>query len=459
MLAGSRRLVSLLVLVASLAALLAVPAAARMPKPTGFGPGIEGYSGYEGQSKCDPSAKPGVLAFQRMVLNAYPWTAYGGISRACTVGGQSEHKEGRAWDWGVNVSVTTQRAAAESLIHWLTAEDKYGNESAMARRVGIMYMIWNRKIWFPWGGWQTYCVQKARGCVDPEDRDLRHPHTDHVHFSFTWDGANKKSSYWNKNRSLIAGAAAPLGANGLWVLGRNGGVASLGLGWHGSKSDTAVRAPIVAMASSPSGYGYWLVSKVGQVSAFGDAPHKGGAQGKMPSVAGIAPTASGRGYWLAGTGGGVKAYGDAVQFGDLAGSDSPVRGIAATPSGQGYWLVTESGRVAGFGDAGSFGGAAGSVAGVSGILPTTSGLGYWIFTDKGRVVPFGDASFHGGLADKDLAQRVVGMVRSASGQGYWLVGDKGKLAAFGDAPRLGSARTLARPSPPPVEIPSVLPGD
>jgi hypothetical protein len=454
-----RKLVAVAVLVAAWSTILVPGAGARMPKPSGFGPGIEGYSGYQGQSKCDPSAKPGVLAFQRMVLAAYPWTGWGGISRACSVGGQSEHKEGRAWDWGVNVGVTSQRAAAESLIDWLTAKDRYGNEAAMARRVGLMYMIWNRRIWFPWGGWQTYCVQKKRGCLDPDDKSPRHPHTDHVHFSFTWDGATKRTSYWNKDRSLIAGASAPLGANGLWVLGRNGGIAAMNLGYHGSKSDTAVRKPIVAMASSPSGYGYWLVSKIGQVSAFGDAPHKGGAKGTMSNTAGIAATPSGRGYWLAGAGGAVKAFGDAVYKGRLTDAGSPVTGIASTASGLGYWLVTANGRVVPFGDAVFHGGLAGDASDVRGILPTSSGLGYWLFTSKGRVTPFGDAGFFGGLADKSLTQDIVGMTRSATGSGYWLVGEKGKIDSFGDAPLLGAARTLGRARPPELEIPMVLPGD
>ncbi|MFP5297618.1 MAG: hypothetical protein ACLGHL_01350, partial [Actinomycetota bacterium] len=148
------------------------------PPSGGFGPAIEGWTGYDGQEKCSPWAKPGVLAFRSMVLRAYPGTGAGGISRACNVGGQSEHKEGRAWDWTVNVSVPYQKAAAESLIDWLTDEDRYGNEAAMAKRLGIMYLIWNRKIWGAWGGWSTYCVPKPRGCVDPDDGGLRHPHTD-----------------------------------------------------------------------------------------------------------------------------------------------------------------------------------------------------------------------------------------------------------------------------------------
>jgi hypothetical protein len=97
------------------------------------------------------------------------------------VGGKSEHKEGRAWDWGIQYP----HPAADALLNWLLAPDQHGNQHAMARRFGIMYMIWNYKIWKayqPEKGWQTYTGSS--------------PHTDHVHFSFSWDGANKKTSYW-----------------------------------------------------------------------------------------------------------------------------------------------------------------------------------------------------------------------------------------------------------------------
>src|SRR5688500_12126752 len=160
------------------------------PKNPSFGPAID-QLGYEGQSKCSPSPKPGVVAFQQMVLRAYPSTGPGGISRACNVGGQSEHKEGRAWDWSVSVANGVHRAAVSDLFDWLLEEDRLGNKHARARRLGIMYMIWNKRIWSTWGGWDTYCVMKRGTCIDPDDKGARHPHTDHVHFSFTWAGARQ----------------------------------------------------------------------------------------------------------------------------------------------------------------------------------------------------------------------------------------------------------------------------
>jgi hypothetical protein len=150
--------------------------------PTTFTKSIDGYATYVGQTKCNNTPKAGVVAFRSLVLKTYPCTGDDGIARACSVGGQSEHKEGRAWDWAIHYP----HPAADTFLGWLLATDKFGNKHAMARRLGIMYMIWNHKIWKSYQsskGWQTYTGSN--------------PHTDHVHFSFSWDGANKKTSFWN----------------------------------------------------------------------------------------------------------------------------------------------------------------------------------------------------------------------------------------------------------------------
>lgn len=158
------------------------PGTAQEPPGRTFSKPVEGYASYAGQTKCDPTAKPGVSAFKDMVLKTYPCTGNYGIVRACSRGGTSEHKEGRAWDWKLNYP----HPAADALLKWLLATDAQGNKHAMARRLGIMYMIWNRKIWKAYQstkGWQPYTGAS--------------PHTDHVHFSFSWNGANKTTSYWS----------------------------------------------------------------------------------------------------------------------------------------------------------------------------------------------------------------------------------------------------------------------
>jgi hypothetical protein len=178
------------------------PAEAKVPDAPSFGPLIEDYADYDGQDSCKPKPKPGVVAFRDLVLETYPTTGAGSISRACNIGGTSEHKEGRAWDWGVNAAIESQKKKASNLLGWLFATDKHGNRHALARRLGIMYIVWNRRIWGSWNHqWETYCVQEGNQCVDPDSGAVRHPHRDHMHFSFSWPGARMNTSFWNPDES------------------------------------------------------------------------------------------------------------------------------------------------------------------------------------------------------------------------------------------------------------------
>jgi hypothetical protein len=152
----------------------------RMPSKA-----IEVYSPYQGQSTCNPTPKPGTLALSKIVMAAYPGTGTSGIARDCAIGGKSEHKEGRAWDWHVTYANTKQRAQAADFVHWLFGTDAYGNKFAQARRLGVMYVIWNKKIWSSYNagtGWRPYTGAD--------------PHVSHMHISLSWAGAQKKTSYW-----------------------------------------------------------------------------------------------------------------------------------------------------------------------------------------------------------------------------------------------------------------------
>jgi hypothetical protein len=77
--------------------------------------------------------------------------------------------------------------------------------------------------------------------------------------------------------------------------------------------------PIVGMAPTPDGRGYWLVASDGGIFTFGDARYlgsTGGIQLNRPIV-GMAPTPDGRGYWLVASDGGIFTFGDAPFFGSL----------------------------------------------------------------------------------------------------------------------------------------------
>ncbi|HUR24231.1 MAG TPA: L,D-transpeptidase family protein [Acidimicrobiales bacterium] len=211
----------------------------------------------------------------------------------------------------------------------------------------------------------------------------------------------------------------------------------------GSTEGTALRSPVVGMAATPTGLGYWLVAADGGVFAYGDATFLGSTGGlalRRPIVS-LVPTASGAGYWLVAADGGVFAFGDAVFFGSTGGLplNRPIVGGAAARGG--YLAVASDGGVFAFGPA-PFLGSAGGIRlqrPIVGMATTPSGLGYWLVAADGGIFAFGDAGFHGSTAGTPLGRPVVAMAATPSGAGYWLVGADGGVFAFGDAPSIGSA--------------------
>ena len=165
----------------------ASPALAKHPSPPfRYGSSIEALAEYEPQTGCREHAKPGVAAFADLLLETYRSTGSLGIVRDCDQGGMSEHKEGRAFDWAMSAADDGDVDRVRDLSHWLLRTDRHGNRFAMARRLGIQYMIWNHRIWRAYDatdGWGPY--------TGPN------PHTDHVHFSFSWRGARKNTSFWS----------------------------------------------------------------------------------------------------------------------------------------------------------------------------------------------------------------------------------------------------------------------
>ncbi len=140
---------------------------------------LDVQAGYAGQNSCDPTDKPGSVAYGQLLTSIYPAGVYG-ISRSCTEYGTSEHKDGRAIDFMINAKDPAQRKVGDAIVNWVTADN-----GAIARRLGVMYLIWNGKFWggyAPEDGWIPY--------------QGSNPHTDHIHTSLTWDGAMKRTSWW-----------------------------------------------------------------------------------------------------------------------------------------------------------------------------------------------------------------------------------------------------------------------
>ena len=168
--------------------------------PKGVPSGIEALASYVPADSCDVLDKPGSTALGRFLKATYPGSSYG-ISRSCGTDAMSttEHYEGRAVDWMSSVRVPQQKANAEAVLRWLLEKDSAGRPYANARRLGVMYVIWDNKIWGayrPGDGWRPYqsCGTAAKagpafdtGC-----------HRDHIHFSLSWEGAMGTTSFWTQ---------------------------------------------------------------------------------------------------------------------------------------------------------------------------------------------------------------------------------------------------------------------
>ena len=202
-------------------ALVGGPAQALSPVPVAAVPlpvELDNAAFYEAQTICDPTPRPGSTALKDLLVATYgPATVY--IPRACT-SSTSEHFDGRAVDWMRSVRVPAEKEMADSFVNWLLAPAKDGTPHAMARRLGIMYIIWNNRMirmYDPGRGWTNYrnCCSDQANSGTSLDTSC---HRNRVHFSMSWDGAAAMTSWWSVlprcspsalRHRLTAGAGQP----------------------------------------------------------------------------------------------------------------------------------------------------------------------------------------------------------------------------------------------------------
>jgi lipoprotein-anchoring transpeptidase ErfK/SrfK len=250
----------------------------------------------------------------------------------------------------------------------------------------------------------------------------------------------------------LAGSAAPAGAASS---GHDDTVYAFGTAsFHGSTSGRHLNAPIVGMAPTAGGKGYWLVANDGGIFGF-NAPFFGslGARHLNSPIVGMAATPTGKGYWLVAGDGGVFTFGDAKYYGSTGSMhlNAPIRQIIAGPKGKGYWLMATDGGVFTFGSA-RFHGSTGSMrlnAPIIGMTATPNGGGYLLVGSDGGVFTFGNARFRGSTGSMHVSSPIIGAAGTSTGNGYWLATRDGRVYNFGDAvaqggvyKKLGSLRQV-----------------
>ena len=148
----------------------------KLPKPGSLKSKVEGLARYDGEPahRCGGGVKdlkPGPRAF-RAYLAQLDITA--NTYHACQRG---FHPVGQALD------IYASPSQMQAFANWLTA-----NNNEMAKRLGIVQIIWERRIWLSYGSrpgdWQSH------GGSDP--------HTNHVHLSFGTAGARGSTSFFKE---------------------------------------------------------------------------------------------------------------------------------------------------------------------------------------------------------------------------------------------------------------------
>ncbi len=173
-----------------LVAVLACALLSLSPAPAGA---IEGYAPYQPATKCSPKAKPGTKQLGHWLVRRYGG-GYGPISRSCG-GSRSEHTEGRAFDWMLDANTKSDRRRARDFLERAFRTDDGGNSHALARRMGIMYIIWNDRMYSAWDRFrpEPYLSSSCRS-KKKCSKTLRH--RNHMHISLTRRAARADTSWY-----------------------------------------------------------------------------------------------------------------------------------------------------------------------------------------------------------------------------------------------------------------------
>jgi len=200
-----RRLVSavaVLVLASTFIVTFAKPAHATVvaPRtPTGLPAAIEPLAQYVEQTACSPITRTGTASLATLLRRTYTDTTTATVYGCGTDGTRSEHYDGRAIDWMVSALDAHHLAEANAAIKWLLATDSHAHTFAMARRLGVMYLIFDNRMWGAWSGkWEEYnnCLHR------PSHADDNACHRTHVHISLSWNGALGHTTFWGSGVHL-----------------------------------------------------------------------------------------------------------------------------------------------------------------------------------------------------------------------------------------------------------------
>ncbi len=164
----------------------------------------------------------------------------------------------------------------------------------------------------------------------------------------------------------IVGMAATPSSGGYWLVASDGGIFSFGNDVRSTDrpGPCTSTGPSWAWPAPPTAAatGWWPPTAASSPSATPPSTARPGAMHLNQPIVGMAATTTGHGYWLVASDGGIFTFGDAGFHGSTGGMhlNQPIVGMATSPGGHGYWLVASDGGIFSFGDA-PFDGSTGAI--------------------------------------------------------------------------------------------------
>jgi hypothetical protein len=176
----------------TLVALLSGPGAAQALQ---YDDPPEDYASYQPQTTCRKAPRPGTVELAAWIDHRFSGGHAAATMRPCDAGGTSEHKDGRAIDWSMNATRKKDRREVGRFLGTLFAQDADGNADAPARRMGVMYVIWNDHIYASYDEFARRDYRSS-SCASLEKCSATLRHRDHVHISLSKPGGRGVTSWY-----------------------------------------------------------------------------------------------------------------------------------------------------------------------------------------------------------------------------------------------------------------------
>jgi hypothetical protein len=192
---------------ALLAPLLLVASPTSVARAAAYDEPPEDYASYQPQTTCRKSARPGTVELAAWIDARFDGGTASASMRPCDSGGTSEHKDGRAIDWSMNAARKQDRHEVAAFLERLFAADADGNAHALARRMGVMYVIWDDHMYASYDGFEPR-EYRSSSCTSLKRCSPTLRHRDHVHISLSRPGGRGATSWYATHGPALHRVAA-----------------------------------------------------------------------------------------------------------------------------------------------------------------------------------------------------------------------------------------------------------